>query len=675
MKIKRQYDIKDCGLCVLQAFYQFHYHQWLDLNELKYQVNYTENGINLHDLIILAKKFGLFLNASQGDFEAFKNLELVKPVITIIKEDNYFHYVIIEKKDRDFVFINDSFKGKYQLSLVDFESIYLDLLIFVDCDPKHQIIKARKPAHFKHLESQLGRLLLIAFLSILLQAFIFGSSYFFKYIVDDVISIKKHSNLLNITVLFLWIGIVRIINEFIINLIKQKIYLKIEEQISNLFFNKVINGKIKQLNKITKTDYLQRLSSLPNVASWYCNIFLLIFNNILIILVSFISLIFLSWKLTALAIVVVAIQFIGATSFKKFISAKKPKIIEDNINMFNSNIEVFYSLEGYKNSLARTYARTNFLVAFKNYQKNSHALFKVFNLKSLFLNMLVMFGSILITYFGTIYILDNAISLGILILFNTILSFTTSPLETISDLVVNWNSNKIDIERIDFILNLPEEKNKDKEKLSNQLRCINIQDLSFSFAQKDVIKNLNLIINKHTQITGKNGVGKSTLAKLLFGLYDDYSGAIYFNDKELSKFDKENLRSLIFLNDNFSYFASDFLINVVTLRNKDAIFRLKNNIEKYDLNSLLQDFNLSWNAKIENGGMFLSTGQRQLLNLLKLFCFEYNLIILDEAFENISSTHFLKLTSAIKKVQRHAIFIEISHNNKTIFSNNKIALE
>jgi hypothetical protein len=69
--------------------------------------------------------------------------------------------------------------------------------------------------------------------------------------------------------------------------------------------------------------------------------------------------------------------------------------------------------------------------------------------------------------------------------------------------------------------------------------------------------------------------------------------------------------------------------------------------------------------------MNLSSGQRQLINLLQLFCFSYDLILLDEAFENISIDVFAKLKDAIKDFQSEALFIEISHSKKYI-NNGKI---
>ncbi|MDC8919773.1 ABC transporter ATP-binding protein, partial [Metamycoplasma hyosynoviae] len=103
-----------------------------------------------------------------------------------------------------------------------------------------------------------------------------------------------------------------------------------------------------------------------------------------------------------------------------------------------------------------------------------------------------------------------------------------------------------------------------------------------------------------------------------------------------------------------------------------AINRFKLNIEKYKLDKLLNNFNLRIDEKITSGGMFLSSGQRQLLNILKLFCFEYDVILLDEALENIDKKNWQFLKKAILKEQKDALFIETSHCNRYINKSDKI---
>ena len=158
----------------------------------------------------------------------------------------------------------------------------------------------------------------------------------------------------------------------------------------------------------------------------------------------------------------------------------------------------------------------------------------------------------------------------------------------------------------------------------------------------------------------------------MYGLYDEYQGNIFINNEDdLKIINLNDFRQKIYINSNNIYFPNLTIVEFITLKNEKALNTLKNNIEKYNLIELLTYFNLFFDTKIEDGGMNLSSGQRQLINLLQLFCFSYDLILLDEAFENISINVFAKLKDAIKDFQSEALFIEISHSKKYI-NNGKI---
>lgn len=67
----------------------------------------------------------------------------------------------------------------------------------------------------------------------------------------------------------------------------------------------------------------------------------------------------------------------------------------------------------------------------------------------------------------------------------------------------------------------------------------------------------------------------------------------------------------------------------------------------------------------------LSAGQKQAISLLPLFASKYDILLLDEAFENLDNITFKKLCEKIKAIQKHAIVIEVSHSRKFLFSNSE----
>ena len=674
MNIELQQDQKDCGLIVLQAFYKHFYKSKLDINILKQNITYGQNGISLFDLSNLAQNIGMELNVLEGDFHSFLNLDIHETFFTLINDDNYFHYIIINEKDDKYIYASDPSKGRIKIPIERFKNMYLNIIVKVQKTNninKNLINEHRALDIFsKHLFS----IILISFLSILIQGLLFASSFYLKYVIDKVIFSNESDKLLTITIIFVWIFVVRILSEFINNFLKQKMMQKIEFSLLNIFIDKSLNGKIQQIEKISKSEYMQRVASISEVSLFYSNVIVIIFSNILSIMVSCLVMGFISWKLLFIVLFSLLVYFIFSLFLKIKINKRYPKIIQNNIFLMENNMEIFLNNIYSKNSFYKTQKLEEISNAIKNIKKDNFSFWNIINFKNIFTKLIFAIQQFIVIYIATKLIIVGTFSLGNLLLFNSIVLFLNSPIENLIELIVNWKISRMQINRLSYVLFIENENTINRTCEIDKLKLIDFKDVSFAYTNKKLFNNKTINITDSTKIIGPNGSGKSTLLKLIYGLYDNYDGKILINGLELKDINLDKYREKIFFNVNNIYFPNEFIVDFITCKNEKALNNLKHNINKFHLTELLNYFNLSWTYKIEDGGVFLSSGQRQIINLLKLFCFDYDLILFDEAFENISSDVFPDIKKAILEVQPQALFIEISHNKHYICDKNIIEL-
>ena len=674
MNIELQQDQKDCGLIVLQAFYKHFYKSKLDINILKQNITYGQNGISLFDLSNLAQNIGMELNVLEGDFHSFLNLDIHETFFTLINDDNYFHYIIINEKDDKYIYASDPSKGRIKIPIERFKNMYLNIIVKVQKTNninKNLINEHRALDIFsKHLFS----IILISFLSILIQGLLFASSFYLKYVIDKVIFSNESDKLLTITIIFVWIFVVRILSEFINNFLKQKMMQKIEFSLLNIFIDKSLNGKIQQIEKISKSEYMQRVASISEVSLFYSNVIVIIFSNILSIMVSCLVMGFISWKLLFIVLFSLLVYFIFSLFLKIKINKRYPKIIQNNIFLMENNMEIFLNNIYSKNSFYKTQKLEEISNAIKNIKKDNFSFWNIINFKNIFTKLIFAIQQFIVIYIATKLIIVGTFSLGNLLLFNSIVLFLNSPIENLIELIVNWKISRMQINRLSYVLFIENENTINRTSEIDKIKIIDFKDVSFAYTNKNLFNNKTINITDSTKIIGPNGSGKSTLLKLIYGLYDNYNGKILINGFELKDINLDKYREKIFFNVNNIYFPNEFIVDFITCKNEKALNNLKHNINKFKLTELLNYFNLSWTYKIEDGGMFLSSGQRQIINLLKLFCFDYDLILFDEAFENISSDVFPDIKKAILEVQPQAMFIEISHNKHYICDKNIIEL-
>ena len=674
MNIELQQDQKDCGLIVLQAFYKHFYKSKLDINILKQNITYGQNGISLFDLSNLAQNIGMELNVLEGDFHSFLNLDIHETFFTLINDDNYFHYIIINEKDDKYIYASDPSKGRIKIPIERFKNMYLNIIVKVQKTNninKNLINEHRALDIFsKHLFS----IILISFLSILIQGLLFASSFYLKYVIDKVIFSNESNKLLTITIIFVWIFVVRILSEFINNFLKQKMMQKIEFSLLNIFIDKSLNGKIQQIEKISKSEYMQRVASISEVSLFYSNVIVIIFSNILSIMVSCLVMGFISWKLLFIVLFSLLVYFIFSLFLKIKINKRYPKIIQNNIFLMENNMEIFLNNIYSKNSFYKTQKLEEISNAIKNIKKDNFSFWNIINFKNIFTKLIFAIQQFIVIYIATKLIIVGTFSLGNLLLFNSIVLFLNSPIENLIELIVNWKISRMQINRLSYVLFIENENTINRTSEIDKIKIIDFKDVSFAYTNKNLFNNKTINITDSTKIIGPNGSGKSTLLKLIYGLYDNYDGKILINGLELKDINLDKYREKIFFNVNNIYFPNEFIVDFITCKNEKALNNLKHNINKFKLTELLNYFNLSWTYKIEDGGVFLSSGQRQIINLLKLFCFDYDLILFDEAFENISSDVFPDIKKAILEVQPQAMFIEISHNKHYICDKNIIEL-
>lgn len=311
------------------------------------------------------------------------------------------------------------------------------------------------------------------------------------------------------------------------------------------------------------------------------------------------------------------------------------KLKEKLYNLYNNNINI-------KNEEAKYYGLMIFLSDTIN-----HSLIFILIFSGIYLNI-----SYRIIYEFTLYI---NIILGI------IREFITAKNEFVK--------NKLPIEKVNNLFdNINNEKNKWGNFIyNNKEKCIgNIKIDNLSFYYNDDIKvldniSLNITENKITGIKGESGIGKSTLFKLILGLYKPNSGKITIDNINLNNFDKD-----YYYNDIISYVGQepellegDVYNNIITSHN-------------YDRNLYSIVYKLIENINFNNNN--LSGGQKQRIAIARAIMRKPKILLLDEPTSALDKDNEELLMKIIKKIieSYNITIVIISHRTNTLNKCNDI---
>ena len=165
---------------------------------------------------------------------------------------------------------------------------------------------------------------------------------------------------------------------------------------------------------------------------------------------------------------------------------------------------------------------------------------------------------------------------------------------------------------------------------------LQVQNISFSYDDKKVIKQMNFTIQKGQNIAviGESGCGKSTLLKLIYGLYDLDEGQIFWNETEVLGTKFNLVPGMSFM----KYLSQDFdLMPYITVAENVGKYLSNANIEKKQqrIQELLEIVEMSDFSNVK--AKYLSGGQQQRVALARVLALEPEVLLLDEPFSQIDN--------------------------------------
>ena len=244
-----------------------------------------------------------------------------------------------------------------------------------------------------------------------------------------------------------------------------------------------------------------------------------------------------------------------------------------------------------------------------------------------------------------------------------VLLFKILPMiSSLNNLRVLIESNKPFIDRVDEFLNdnTENENEGDSDFIFNKL--IEFQNVSFSFKGNKVLDDASFSIKKNgiNTIVGPSGVGKTTIIDLLLKIYEPESGNIIIDGIDISKISKKNLR------DSISFLPQELLIMNTNIFENINLY--EKSISKKSLIKELENINIevsmSASENIGYGGINLSGGQKQKINILRTILKDSDFIIFDEPTNNLDQDSISTFIDQLNKIKGKKTILIITHSNK-----------
>lgn len=200
-------------------------------------------------------------------------------------------------------------------------------------------------------------------------------------------------------------------------------------------------------------------------------------------------------------------------------------------------------------------------------------------------------------------------------------------------------------------------------------RAISLRDVSFSYADREVTKDLSLTIpvNSFTALMGPSGVGKTTVADIVTGIIVPQSGAVYVDDVALSDLDIRAWRSMIgYVPQDTVLFHDTVFVNVA-LGNPDvSASDVEVALRAAGAWDFVCDLPHGIHASVGERGAMLSGGQRQRIALARALVRKPTLLILDEVTSALDPETEKAICATLQQLKGTMTILAISHQQALV---------
>lgn len=662
MKIVRQQDEKDCGVCSLLSIIRY-YKGNVPLEQLRLDARTNNEGTTALNLVLASQKYGF--DAVGMKVENLNDIKRLPAIAHLNLKKGYSHYVVIEKITKDKIILMDPAKGKVVKFLWEFQKEWSGVvLIFY---PKQKIMVLKNDVTLftifkKVFISEKNLIKIIVLVSFLLTIFTIALGYYFQ-MFNSLYLNKYPINYLKVLVLvFAIFTCFKLFLTYYRSYLENHLNKNIDCLITSDFLKHLFSLPLNVITSRKSGEILSRVNELTSIKGLITEIFITYTLDFLIVVITTFLLIRISSKLfLILFLTTIFYLFVGIITKKSIfekayqnisIESEFNNTVLENIKMINS-IKNLDAVDGTLNKIERKL--THYL--YDTYKVNT-----ILNKINIFKVSCYEIGFFLINTFGFYFVYKGIINMIDLITFNALLNLYFEPLKNIVDSIPKYSFMKASITKINDFLGVRAEIL--GEKTSTDGYDISINNLNYSYNKyQNVLKSVNLNIKEgeFVLLQGTSGSGKSTLCSILNKYITDYSGDILFgkmNYKDLSiKTIRENI---VYVGQNENIFTGSIKENI-TFGNKVSDLNFDKICKICKVDDVANKKTFRYESLIGSDEGNISGGEKQRIILARAVLKDFNVLILDEALSEVDIKLELEILKNIRDNYKDKTIIYISH--------------
>ena len=668
-----QMEALECGAACL-AMVLACYGKWMPLEQVRVDCGVSRDGSRAGNIMKAARSYGLEAKGYRMGLEAVKGISAFPCII----HWNLNHFVVLCGFRGNHACINDPARGSVKVTMDEFDKAFTGIvMVFAPTERFEPDGKRTSTLAFarKRLSGAGAAMVFVMLTSIIGYVFTLLDSAFSRFFMDRLLTVENSELLTPFIALVAAVSLLQVFAAAIRAVYSLKINGKMAVVGSGSFMWKVLKMPMEFFSQRMAGDLLTRHKANETIAEQLVNTLTPLALSAVMMVFYLVVMLRYSPILTLVGLVSILINIV----MSRIISEKRINITRvqtrDAGKLMSATVSGIRMVETIKASGAEN----GYFQRWAGYQASVNEQNTNYTRLNQYLGIIPAFittlANALVLVLGIWLCMRGEFTLGMVTAFQSFLASFISPAMTMVTAGQTLQEMRTQMERVEDVMEYPEDpyfsdapvsEDKNYDKLSG---AVELRNVTFGYSKLDppLIENfsLNLKPGGRVALVGASGCGKSTISKLISGLYQPWSGEILFDGKPISEIDRAVFTGSVAVVDQDIILFNDTIANNIKMWD--------DSIEDFEMILAARDAQIhddimarpgGYQGKITEGGRDLSGGQRQRLEIARVLAQDPRIVIMDEATSALDARTEYEVTNAVK--ERGITCIIIAHRLSTI---------